>query len=87
MTAERDLEHEDVELRLELPELPGGPEAEISPSDDDDVGRGVAGKGWPWRDLAGLVEPPSSARVQHHEGAAPRRLRAMLQATLMRAVA
>ena len=38
----RGLEHEDVELGLELPELPRRPEAEVPAADDDDVGARVA---------------------------------------------
>ena len=36
------LEDDDVDAGLELPEVPGGPEARVAAADDDDVGRRVA---------------------------------------------
>ena len=76
----RGLEHQHVQLGLELAELPGGPEAEVPAADDDDVGPGVAFERRTRRDVACLLQPPAGAGVAHQAGAASRRARAMLQA-------
>ena len=59
------LEHDDVEPRLELLQLPRGPEAEVAAADDDDVGRRVLLERCSRLDEPCLLEPPPVARVPH----------------------
>ncbi len=65
VAGETSVQHDDVERRLELLQLPGRPEAEVAGADDDHVGRRVAGQ---WRrrlDRPRLLEPVAVARVPH----------------------
>ncbi len=59
------LEHEHVEVRLQLEQLPGRPEPEIPTADDDHVCARVPLERPSRHDLAGLLEPPAVAGVAH----------------------
>ncbi len=80
VSADAGLEHQHVQLGLELAELPGRPEAEVPAADNDDVGPGVAFERRTRRDVSCLLQPPAGSGVTHQAGAASRRARAMLQA-------
>ncbi len=59
------LEHDDVGPGLELLQLPGRPETEITATDDDDVRGRVSRQGGCPLDRPGLLEPVAVPRVAH----------------------
>ena len=65
VAGETRVQHDDVEVGLELLQLPGRPEAEVAGADDDHVGRGVARERRCRLDGPCLLEPVAVARVPH----------------------
>ena len=59
------LEHDDVERRLELLQLPRGPQPEVAAAHDHDVRGRVARERRRRLDRPGLLEPPAVPRVPH----------------------
>ncbi len=65
VTADSGFEHDHVCLRLELEQMPGGPEAEVAAADDDDVRGRLPCKRRGRLDRPCLLEPPAGRRVPH----------------------